>query len=325
MNLLDHLGIYAFPWGDEPPTAERLAALVTHAERAGVDSVHMPWHFTLSPKSFTWGNTQLLDPFVALPFLAGRTERIKLALDPWVVSVLHPFLWAQFLASLDAVAPGRVLSGVRAAWWEDDIRIGLSSEAANETGYDQGLEVVTKLWRGERLTGEEATLWDVAGLALDPPPARPLPLWINGYEDAAIGRAARYGDALRPLFVTPDAARELRAKLDDAAAEAGRDVMLATSTILIVLDAGDDPAWVRDHVQAPLDRRLKGRDVLDGVIIGEPEECAERLAALIDAGVEYVLVDTQFHGYETTAFSIEQIDRIAEAVAPLVSDPIAAA
>lgn len=325
MNLLDRLGIYGFAWGKEPPSSEAFAALVAHAERAGVDSVHMPWHFTLSPKSFDWGNGRLLDPFVLLPFAAARTQRIRLGIDPWVPSVLHPFMWAQYLASLDAVAPGRVLSGVRAAWWRDDIVVGLSDESRNETGYDEGLEIVTRLWRGERLTGAESSTWDVAGLALDPVPAKPLPLWINGYEDAAIRRAARWGTTLRPLFLTADGACALRPKLDAAVAEHGRPVELATSTIMVVLDRDDRPEWVREHVHEPLARRLNGRPVEDAVIIGEPGKCAERLAQLFAAGVDYVLLDTQFHGWQTTGFSTEQIDRIAQGVAPLLAGEVAAA
>lgn len=319
LPVLEHIGIYGFCWGKVPPTAASLTAYVTHAESCGIDSVHFPWHFTLSPESFDWGNRTLLDPLVVLPLLAGRTSRIRFALDPWVPSVMHPFVWAQFLSSLSAMTGGRVMSGTRTAWWPDDISVGQSSSELSQPGYEQALEVVTKLWRGEVLDGSESTIWQVAGLALDPVPVRPLPLWIDGKDDVAIRRAARWGDALRPLFATPDELRELRKRLTEAADAAGRPVGLVTSTVLAVLDPEDSPAWIKENVTEPLERRVRERDIQSALIVGTPDQCAERLQALFDAGVEYLLLDTQFHGWQTEAFSADQVSRLVEGVLPHVS------
>lgn len=319
LAVLERIGIYGFCWGQVPPTAASLTTYVKHAEACGIDSIHFPWHFTLSAKSFDWGNSTLLDPFVMLPLLAGRTSKIRFALDPWVPSVMHPFVWAQYLSSLSAATDGRVMSGTRTAWWADDMSVGQISEDLTEQGYEESLEVVTKLWRGETLDGSESTIWQVAGLSLDPAPKHPLPLWVDGKDDVAIRRAARWGDALRPLFSTAENLREIRQRLTEAADATGRTVGLVTSTVLIVLDPEDSPEWIRENVTGPLDRRVRGRDIRAGIIVGTPDECAERVQELFDAGVEYLLLDTQFHGWQTEAFARDQVSRLIDGVLPQVT------
>lgn len=314
--MLDKIGVYAFAWGRRPPTADSLRDLACHAERVGVDSIHMPWHYTLSQHSFNWGNSYILDPLVVIPHLAAATSRIRLGIDPWVPTVIHPFAWAQYLSSLDAVSGGRTISGARTAWWKDDITIGRSTEEWSEPGYDEALEIVTKLWRGEALSGEESTIWDVAGLRLEPAPARPLPLWIDAPDDKAIGRAARWGTALRPLFATEERLRHLRQRLDDAANLYGRTVQLATSTILAITTTDDAATWIAENVSGPMEQRLNGRDIGDTAVVGSPEQCADHIGRIFASGVDYLLLDTQFHGWQTEEYSMNQIDRLAELVVP---------
>lgn len=323
-STADRVGIYGFCWGKTPPTADTLTRYVQHAESCGIDSVHFPWHFTLSPKSFPWGNQAVLDPFVMLPLLLGRTSAIKIALDPWVPTVIHPFFWAQFLSTMSVASGGRVMSGARTAWWTDDITVGMSSPDWTETGYEQALDVVTKLWGGATLDGSESDIWKVEGLRLEPAPAEPISLWIDGGDDFAVSRAARFGTAVRPLFATPEKLAALRTKIDEAAAQTGRAVGLVTSTMCIVVDEEDDAEWVRVNVTEPTERRTHGRNITDAVIIGTRDECAERLQALFDAGADYLLLDTQFHGWQTESFSADQVSRLTEDVLPKVIVPISA-
>ncbi len=48
------------------------------------------------------------------------------------------------------------------------------------------------------------------------------------------------------------------------------------------------------------------------------EQCAEQLAEFVRSGVDYFLLDMQFHGWESESYSREQIDRLTQRVAPLV-------
>jgi alkanesulfonate monooxygenase SsuD/methylene tetrahydromethanopterin reductase-like flavin-dependent oxidoreductase (luciferase family) len=54
------------------------------------------------------------------------------------------------------------------------------------------------------------------------------------------------------------------------------------------------------------------------MISGVPERCAERINALAEAGVSRFVVECQFHGQETVTFSMQQMERFARDVGPLL-------
>src|SRR5690606_18961960 len=153
-------------------------------------------------------------------------------------------------------------------------------------------------WAGRTLDPEATPRWDLGDLKLDPAPETPIPLWINGRAPEDIRRAARWWSALRPLFANVDEVRQLREDLSAASSAHGRTVDLADSTICAVILPGDSPSWVAENVTAPLEQRLHGREVGDSLIIGSPQECADKISALAAAGIDYFLFDTQFHGWQ---------------------------
>ncbi|MFV0462016.1 MAG: LLM class flavin-dependent oxidoreductase [Nostocoides sp.] len=317
-DVLDHIGVYAFAWGAQPPAIGDAIKVAIIADDLGFDSVHVPWHFTLSEKSFSWGNRRTIDPLVLLPTWIAHTQRVKVALDPWPPSLMHPYFWAQFLSSLHYMSGGRTMTGVREAWWEEDYLVAQADRVGAEERFDRCLEIVTRLWAGETLNGSDIPEWELGDIALDPGPGAPIPLWINGRAEEDIRRAARWGDTLRPLFANVDEIRPLRDQLSAASAAFNRHVSLADSTICTVILPTDSSSWVDSQVHAALERRLHGREVGDSLIIGSPQQCAERLSALAEAGIDYFLLDTQFHGWQTPEFSAEQLRRFVEHVVPLV-------
>ncbi len=317
--ILSRIGTYLFAWGKIPPTVASAVALARHAEQVGVDSLHTVWHFTLESRSFTWGNRSVLDPFVLLPFVAARTERIKIALDPWTPAVMHPYFWAKFLATLDVASGGRVIAGLRRSLAKDDFAIGNNSLDQAARSFDEGLDCITKLWAGKLLEQSDTVPWNVAGLQLEPLPAHRIPIWIGVDDEVGIEQAARWGDMLRPLFATTDEIMTLRRTLDVAQAKHGRMVGIAHSTLCVVLDKEDRSEWVRDHLGALIEKRLRGRSPMTSIVYGEPEQCAEQIVKFVRSGVDYFLLDTQFHGWESESYSREQIDRLVQTVAPLIS------
>ncbi len=64
--------------------------------------------------------------------------------------------------------------------------------------------------------------------------------------------------------------------------------------------------------------RLHGQEQDDSIMWGSPEQCAERLGKLFDAGADYVLFDGNLHGWLPEQFSEEQMSRFVERVVPLV-------
>jgi alkanesulfonate monooxygenase SsuD/methylene tetrahydromethanopterin reductase-like flavin-dependent oxidoreductase (luciferase family) len=316
--VLARVGTYLFAWGKTPPTIESATALAQHAERVGLDSLHTVWHFTLEPRSFNWGNRQVLDPFVLLPFVAARTERIKLALDPWTPAVMHPYFWAKFFATLDHASGGRAMAGLRESLNKDDFAIGNADLTTATERFNEGLELIRKLWSGKTLEKGDSKLWDVDGLRLEPLPLHDIPVWIGVDENVGVDLAARLGDYLRPLFATVDDIRELRAKLDKAQEKHARKVGIVNATLSVVLEKDDKPEWIRDQIRPLIEKRLRGRSPDTSMVFGEPEQCAQQVVDFVRSGVDYFLLDMQFHGWESETYAREQIDRFTQLVAPLI-------
>jgi len=319
-GALDRLGVFLFPWGAEPPTAESIVELARRAEALGFESVHIPWHHTMPPGPN--GNRFILDPLVVLPMMVAATSRIRIGLSSAVLPSHHPYVWAQYLSSLDVASGGRVIAGAAIGWWDEDLKIGGARKSERGARTDDALEIITSLWEGRPIAAP-GRFWDAAELALDPTPAqRPMPLWVGG-GPVAIERAARWGSALMPLDMRPGYARdELRPSLDAAAARHGRSVGLTMMNYSIV---SDDDAWIAREIVPRLEKAMShmsgeaDRGPRDTMILGTPEDCAAQIQAFFDAGVDYIVLNAQFHGAETEAFGVAQWERFAAEVAPLVS------
>jgi alkanesulfonate monooxygenase SsuD/methylene tetrahydromethanopterin reductase-like flavin-dependent oxidoreductase (luciferase family) len=316
---LARFGVYLFPWGKRPPTAHALVELALHAEELGFDSIHVPWHFTL-PTNWIFpefGNRYLLDPLVVVPAIVERTSRIRVSLNAAILPTLHPFVWAQYLSSLDVASRGRTIAGLALGWWSEDFQVGLSSTRERGARMDEGLDFVTRLWAGRGID-KRGKFWDVTGLALEPRPVQqPLPVWIGGGE-RSIERAARYASALMTLDMTPSAARSLRSRIDESAARQGRTVALAMMNYLAVFDDRHSERKLRPQILRLMEFEKAAENVEESVLVGNPERVAEQLQRFLAAGVDYVVLDCQLHGWESVEFAKEQMTRFATEVAPLL-------
>ncbi len=175
------LGPYADP--------RRVVELAVAAEEAGFELVAVWDHL-----AFTWG-VPSADPLVTLSAVAQATSHIRLL--PFVTPLARhrPHVLAWQLACLDMLSDGRLvlgagLGGVEqefSAFGEDD------SAAVRAARTDEALEVVTRLWSGEKVD-HRGQHYRVEGVELQPLPVQPPrpPIWIGGESDGAMRRAARW-------------------------------------------------------------------------------------------------------------------------------------
>lgn len=329
---MSRLRVYLFTWGSEEPGVDVLVDLARTAEELGYEAVHIPWHFTmpLTGNFPDFGTRYLLDPMVVLPILARETRRIKLAFE-FVLPTLHPFVWAQYFASLDAASGGRVLAVPVMGWWDDDFRVGVSRRNQRGRRMDEALAAVTALWEGRDIR-EAGRFSDCAGLRLNPRPRQnSLPVWIGGGEKS-VERAARYATALYPLVPTPEEVKTTwRPALASAAEKLGRKLELAIVSYGL---ATDDHAWLQRHALPKLLARINALSLADAqrrledqtlnrpedrLMIGTNAQCAERLGQFLDAGADHIVIDFYMHGWEPSTSGKEQMRRFAEEVVPLVA------
>jgi alkanesulfonate monooxygenase SsuD/methylene tetrahydromethanopterin reductase-like flavin-dependent oxidoreductase (luciferase family) len=201
--LCANIGTYA-----DPSATVRLAQA---AESAGWDAFLVWDHL-----AFVW-DRPAADPWVTLAAVAVGTERVLIGTGVTPVARRRPHVVAHELATLDQLAPGRVVFGAGLGGGHGEFeRFGEDeSPHARAALLDEGLDVIRALLSGERVDhhGEHFT---VDGVTLAPKPNR-IPIWIGGMSTKARARAARFDGwfadtaGTRELETSPE---ELGAMLD---------------------------------------------------------------------------------------------------------------
>jgi alkanesulfonate monooxygenase SsuD/methylene tetrahydromethanopterin reductase-like flavin-dependent oxidoreductase (luciferase family) len=305
--------------------------LAATAERLGFDSVWTSeYHFVDD------GYLPSVLPMCAA--IAARTERVAIGTGLLLAPLTPALRIAEDAAVVDLIARGRLVLGLGLGWREeefDGLGIPLRKRVAR---FEESLRVLRGAW-GDGL---------VDGLAVTPKPARPggPPLWIGALSEPAVRRAGRLADGFMATEVNvasfAEQVRWVREELEGA----GRDPDAFTFSVHLPTFAwrGDD-AWgrVREHqwyidwkyedMEAARGARPPGaaapplpthreESVRDSMVLGTPEQVAERLVALRDAagGRLHYIARSYFPGMDP-AVQRETMAVFAEEVAPLVRTP----
>jgi probable F420-dependent oxidoreductase len=181
--------------------------------------------------------------------LAAITTRLEFVPAVLVLPQRQATLVARQAADLDLFSGGRVRLGVGTGWNYLEYRALGEDFATRGARLDEQIEVMRRLWSGE-LQSFEGRFHHLDRVALNPPPRRPIPIWMGGRSEVAYRRAARSGDGF--IFAgRPEPAQEAWPRLSQLLTEAGRD----PSSFGRELDlwARESPLQMRDFV-------LKWRD-----------------------------------------------------------------
>jgi alkanesulfonate monooxygenase SsuD/methylene tetrahydromethanopterin reductase-like flavin-dependent oxidoreductase (luciferase family) len=255
-----------------------LVAAARLAEELGFDGVWAGDHLVC--------RAPVLDAPAALAAAAAVTERVTLGFSVLLLGLRPPAWAAKQLATIDALAPGRLAVGVGVGGEHPEEFV-----AAGVTVHDRGarlddaLRVLPGLLAG-RPQRHVGRVLDVDVPALAPAVSRMPPILVGGRGEPALRRAARFGDAWLPMWLAPDALAARRERLHELAAEHGRPA--PTITLLVLVRVQDDPAGAREHAAA----HLRGQydlplDVVERwAALGPAEHVAGVLRAALAAGVD---------------------------------------
>jgi probable F420-dependent oxidoreductase len=175
-----------------PATAARVARA---AEDAGFDTLWAGEHVVLpDPRvapSPMEPDEPILDPLVALAFLAAHTTTLRLATGIVILPQRNPLVLAKQVASLDALSDGRLILGIGAGYLEPELSaIGVPMrERGGRT--DEFLAAMRQLWYAER-PAYEGRYVRFAGVRAHPRPRR-VPIVVGGHTPAAHRRAVEQG------------------------------------------------------------------------------------------------------------------------------------
>ncbi len=170
-------GIYVPTFGDyDVPT---LAALAREAEHAGWDGFYIWDHLLWAPRP----GVPLADTTVALTAIALATERVRFGALVTPLARRRPWKLAKEAATLDRLSGGRLVLGVGLGERGDLEPVGETVDEHERAALlDEGLEVLTELWSGERVS-HAGPAFHLAEAGMLPTPLQQprIPIWVAGH------------------------------------------------------------------------------------------------------------------------------------------------
>jgi probable F420-dependent oxidoreductase len=257
MEIGCHLPVYG-----GAATREGVIGVARRLEELGYDSlwvsdhVVIPWTIASRYPYNATGDfplppaTDFLEPLTALALVAGVTERAALGTTVLVLPHRHPLLAAKMLATLDHLAPGRVILGAGVGWMREEIEALGAPYDRRGAWSDEAIRVMRACWRDERAT-HTGEFFRFDALACRPAPARgTIPIWIGGHTPRALRRVAELGDGWHAAFPTAAAMKDALERLRAACAKVGRDFKSLTISARLGLSAKKPSAEVLGEVNA---------------------------------------------------------------------------
>ncbi|MDD9907858.1 MAG: LLM class flavin-dependent oxidoreductase [Rhodospirillaceae bacterium] len=234
---------------------------------------------------------------VSLSVAAGATERIRLMSAITLVPLYPAALLAKMGAALDVASNGRFTLGVGVGG-EFPNEFEACGVPVNQRGSrtDDALEVITRTWTETDVTyeGRYTTLKNFSLKPLPIQKPRP-PIWVSGRTDAAMKRAAKYGDGWLPYMYTPEHLAKSIEKIKAFGEEVGTDLSDFTFALYIFSAVHEDNDTAVKYAADRLSKQYAqdfSQLVHKYALAGDPDKCKARLQEYIDAGASAVFVSS---------------------------------
>jgi len=264
---------------DAPGGAEGLRRFAALVEQTGIDRVCVGDHV-----AFKGGRG--FDGLLNATALAMASRRLIVQTAVYLLPLRHPVPVARQVASLAALAPGRLLFGVGLGGEDPaEMRACGVDPATRGRRMDESLRVLRPLLDGAEVTMSGA-FFSLDRVRVRPAPAPPVPIVVGGRSDPALRRVARHGDGWLGLWVSPERYADAVERISRYAADVGRlatrwqhgmhvwcgfdtSAAAARSRLAVVME---------DFYQTPFSKFERYCPC------GTPAEVAARLQPYVDAG-----------------------------------------
>lgn len=162
------------------------------------------------------------DGLISAASILSLHDTLPVHVGIYLLPLRHPVLVARQLSDLAALAPGRLVFGVGVGG-EDRHEIEVCGVDPRTRGRrtNESLEVLRGLLTGQPVT-HHGEFFDLDSALIVPAPAPPVPILVGGRSDAAVERAARFGDGWLGIWVSPTRYGAVTAQIATIAGEHGR-------------------------------------------------------------------------------------------------------
>jgi len=270
---------------------------VVRAEDLGFDSVWMEEHHSVT--DHYWPS-----PLPVLAGFATRTTRMRLGTDILVAPFYHPVRLAEDAAMLDVMSGGRFVLGIAIGYKPDEFALYGAALEKRGARFEEQLAVMKALWTQDRVAFH-GTYYTVDGRLEPRPVTRPHPpVWIGGWGDITLRRAATLADNWVP-GPTADLARLL----------AGKQQFLANRRAAGRNEAVTEWPLTRDVIIADTDREARELAEKHIMISYRKEYAGGWRHPFIDASIA-----TDLDALMQNRFLVGGPDQVVRALRPFVTE-----
>jgi F420-dependent oxidoreductase-like protein len=255
MKLGLQIPSYTFPGGPQE-LGPKLVEIGNAAEDAGFDSVWVADHFFQVPVVGP-AEGDMLEAYITLGYLAGRTSRVSLGTMVTGVTFRNPGFLIKQVTTLDVLSGGRAWLGIGAAWFDREHHgLGIDFPPLRERfeRLEEALQIAHQMWDPDNNGRYDGNHYQLAETLNFPPPlSQPRPRILVGGsgEKKTLRLVAKYADAcnifamqtvdfVRQNFVMQDVdfVRQRLDVLRGHCEREGRNYDEIEKTVCIVLDVG---------------------------------------------------------------------------------------
>lgn len=310
--------------GADDNAFERMANWARHAEALGFDGIFLGDR--LMAQADTDGQTvyaaSMLEVTTTLAALAAATEHLLVGPLVLVLPYRHPVQLAKVLSTLDIISGGRLVLGAGLGWNRREFDTLGIDKAERGPRAEAALDVMRRLWRGERVSLDQWWRFDDVSLSPRPQSGRNIPVWLASFSpDSALDwaeepppsarrtldRIGRLADGWVPLIYSASNRRRLNPSV------LGRAWQRILTTANNNGRTRDELSFVLSDwcqvVETPADER-HCRQALEGFFTGDWDEARQT----------YTIgsPDDVVHGLSTQTACVDHVD--AYILTPLSDD-----
>ena len=289
------------------------------------------------------------NPSVLSAALAVLTKRIQIRAGSVALPLHHPVRVAEEWSIVDNLSRGRVAVSFASGWHTDDFIFAPGIYDERKEVMFRHIELIQKLWAGERVKLPGAGESEVEFQILPRPIQASLPIWITSSGNAETWRrAGAIGANVLAAYVgySLEELTERIASYREARAAHGHDPRAGVVTIMLHTFIGDDDDSVKEKVRVPFSSYLRtyfrqhetagagvagvseaDKDALmsaafekyfeASALMGAPDKCARLIDALVDIGVDEIacLIDFGVDA-DSVLESLSRLDELRARYAP---------
>jgi F420-dependent oxidoreductase-like protein len=283
------------------------------AEASGFDTVLVMDHF-YQLAGLGRPEQDMIECYTLLSALAQHTDRVRLSALVTGNTYRHPSLLAKTVTALDVVSGGRAQLGIGAGWFELEHQ-SLGFEFGTFTDrfekLEEALRIVVPLLRGEQPT-LSGKWYQVKDAMNHPAPLGHIPVMIGGGgERKTLRLVAQYADESNLICGVDEIPRKLEV-LADHCANLGRDRSEITVSYLTSACIAPTHEEAVAELEDYLARQPQAQARRGGVIVGSPDEVAEKYEQLRDTGLDGVAINAPANGHVEGRVAL-----LGETLAPL--------